>query len=337
MIDFNILQYQFLLQKRKNFYNGRKNMYEYKFSDDETKEINQKTKTIDELFKKFDDIDGKYTFKEEQTVSNNGLNLERKEFEMPDEDTIKKQAENSLAEYKDSSVKKIENDYIENKEILEQNLSQAKTNKENQQSSLKQAYEQVKTNASNDAIKRGLARSSIIVNKLAEYDGAMLTEFAQIEKDYTDAFTKLNNQKSQLEIQRQNALDGFDIAYAVKLTEKINQINSDLEEKQNKVIEYNNKIEQLEKEYLQNQEKITDDKNEAIRDDNAKLLEYYTKNGQAYIDKLKQEEKYNLALEYLNTLSKQDAINTLNNNTKFKDNFPTYYNKLLSAVYNRVN
>ena len=44
-----------------------------------------------------------------------------------------------------------------------------------------------------------------------------------------------------------------------------------------------------------------------------------------------------LALDYLNTLSKQDAINTLTNNAKFQENFPTYYTKLLSAMYSRAN
>lgn len=312
-------------------------MYEYKFSDDETREITKKTNSIDDLFKKFDDVDSKYKLKDETTTSGNSLNLERKEFIKPDEETVKKQAEDSLAEYKNQTLEQIENDYTTNSQAIDEDLSQALTNKQNLTSNLKNAYNEVKEDASNDAVKRGLARSSIIVNKLAKFDNSMLAEFATIEKDYTNTVSKLNNQKSQLEVQRQNALDGFDIAYAVKLSEKIADINSKLEEKQNEVLEYNNKIEQLEKEYLQQQEKITADINEAIRDDNAKLIEYYTENGQAYVDKLKQEEKYSLALDYLNTLSKQDAINTLTNNAKFQENFPTYYTKLLSAMYSRAN
>lgn len=329
------LKFLSFIQKRKKFYNGRLDMYEYKFSDKKSQEINEKTNKIDDLFKQFDDIDGKYDFKEEQT-STGELSLERKDYVKPDEETLKKQAESSLTEYKDSSVKKIENDYSSNLQAIDENMTELEKSKQENQSSLKAAYEDVKNDASNDAIKRGLARSSIIVNKLAQYDNSMLTQFAQIEKDYNDSVVKLSNKKSQLEVQRQNALDGFDIAYAVKLTEKINSLNDEIDKKANEVIEYNNKMEQLEKEFIQEQEKLNNSNNNTIRDDNMDLLEYYTKYGKNYVDKLKQEEKYTLAKDYLDTLPKDEAIEILNNNSKFKDNFPTYYSKLISYVYSRT-
>ena len=187
-------------------------MYEYKFTDKESEEITKKTKSIDDLFDNFSKIDDRYKIKDEIT-SNETLTLKRKEFVMPDEESIKKSAENSLSEYKNNTLKDIDNDYQKGVEAVDSNLETATKTKDNQKSSLEQAYARVKEDASNDAVKRGLARSSIIVNKLANYDDSMLKEFSEIEKSYTDTVTKLNNQKSQLEVQRQNALDGFDIAY----------------------------------------------------------------------------------------------------------------------------
>lgn len=309
-------------------------MYEYKFSDKQSDEIENKTSKLDDLFEKFDNIDSKFAFKEE-TTNDSKLNLERKEFEHPTDEQISETAQNSLAEYKNSSLNQIENDFQSGMTKVEEDLKNLSETKKTQQDSLKSAYEGVKESASNDAIKRGLARSSIIVNKLAKYDSSLLEEYSKIEQTYNENVTKLNNQKSQLEVQRQNALDGFDIAYALKLSEKIASINTELEEKQNQVIEYNNKMEQLEKEYLQDQQKLTDDKNEAIRDDNQKLLQYYSKYGKNYVDKLKQEEKYSLAVEYLDSLSKQEALDFLQSNSKFKENFPTYYSKLYNYVYDR--
>ncbi len=328
------LRYQIFLEKQKNFFR-RKNMYEYKFSDKQSDEISDKTAKIDDLFKKFDDIDSKFDFKQEQT-SDGKLSLARKEFERPTDEQIKESAENSLFDFKDSSLKKIENDFQTGSKKIDDNLSVLGDTKQKQQESLKKAYADVKESASNDAIKRGLARSSIIVNKLAKYDSALLDEYSKIEKSYNDEVVKLNNQKSQLEVQRQNALDGFDIAYAVKLSEKISSLNTELDKKQSEIIEYNNKMEKLEQEYLQDQQKLTDNKNEAIRDDNQKLLDYYTKYGEKYVEKLKQEQKFGLAKEYLDSLPKQEALNFLETNTKFKSNFPTYYTKLYNYTYGRA-
>ena len=88
-------------------------MYEYKFSDKQSDEISDKTAKIDDLFKKFDDIDSKFDFKQEQT-SDGKLSLARKEFERPTDEQIKESAENSLFDFKDSSLKKIENDLHKN-------------------------------------------------------------------------------------------------------------------------------------------------------------------------------------------------------------------------------
>lgn len=333
MTQQEFLEYQIFLIKRKNFFR-RKYMYEYKFSDKQSDEISSKTEKINDLFKKFEDIDSKFDFKQEET-NDNKLSLERKEFERPTEEQITESAKNSLYDYKDSSLKQIENDYQTGTKSIEDELTSLSDNKNLQQQSLKSAYDEVKESASNDAIKRGLARSSIIVNKLAKYDSALLDEYSAIEKTYNENVVKLEHQKSQLEVQRQNALDGFDIAYAVKLSEKISSLNAELDKQESEIIEYNNKMEQLEKEYLQDQQKLTDSKNNAIRDDNQKLLEYYSKYGKNYVDKLKQEEKYTLAQEYLDSLSKKEALEFLDTNTKFKENFPTYFSKLYNYTYAR--
>ena len=114
------LRYQIFLEKQKNFFR-RKNMYEYKFSDKQSDEISDKTAKIDDLFKKFDDIDSKFDFKQEQT-SDGKLSLVRKEFERPTDEQIKESAENSLFDFKDSSLKKIENDFQTGNKKIDDNV-----------------------------------------------------------------------------------------------------------------------------------------------------------------------------------------------------------------------
>lgn len=312
-------------------------MYQYSFTDSKSKEIETKTKAVDDVFKTFDEIDKKYkiTLDDKSGDYDQTLELEKKTFEKPDDASLEKQAEDGLSEYKQKSLKQIENDYMSNKNSIEEQIQNLDSSTKENKSELKNAYESVKTSASNDAIKRGLARSSIIVNKLAEYDKGMLAEFAKIEQDYNQTFNKLNSQKSLLEVQRQNALDTFDISYAVKLSEKINSLNEKLDQKEQEIIEYNNKIEQLEKEY---ELEKTEKKQEYERDLNKQKLDtlkYYGEYGTNQIDMLRAKEKYEVAYNYLMSIPKDEAVQLVENNENFRNNLGSYYNKLYSAVIMR--
>lgn len=318
-----------LLQKRKQYY-GRNNMYQYKFSDEDTQKITDKTIDIQKLYDNLDKIDKKYNLRDEVEATTDTLGLQKKEFTKPTDEQIETQAKNSLSEYKQTSLNKIQNDYDSNAKAIEQDLKDLSNTKKNQQDTLQVAYNNAKTDAENDAIKRGLARSSIIVNTLAQYDNSMLAEFANIEKTYSENVTKLNNQKSQLEVQKQNALDSFDIAYAVKLSDKIDQINNELSEKANEVLEYNNKIAQLEKEYLQQQQEDANTQNNKIADDNLKLLEFYNKYGKDYTKLLKEDEKLKVVEDFIENLTWQEAYDLLENDKKILSQFSDKNLKTLS-------
>ena len=179
-------------------------------------------------------------------------------------------------------------------------------------------YSSLKQQASNDAVKRGLSRSSIVINILDAFDQNMIKEYNKINDEITSKIDSLNNQKNLLNEQRENALNAFDITYAVKLSEKIDEINQSLLEEEQKVLEYNNEIAQKEAEY------------EAERKKNAlEYAEYVEKYGYTGIEKMKQEEKYQLAKDYLMSMSKEEALNELNSNKLFNSELGSInFNKL---------
>lgn len=309
-------------------------MYQYSFTDKDSKKIEEQATALDNLMKSFDEIDKKYSFNLDDQGKNfdQSLNLEKQTFTRPDESSVKKQAEDGLYDYKTTSLTKIENDYTTNKNAIDEKLNELSTSKNESKNNLKSAYENAKLDASNDAIKRGLARSSIIVNKLASYDKAMLDEFSKIENDWNEAYNKLSSEKTMLEVQKQNALDAFDIAYAVKLSEKINSINEKIDEKEREVIEYNNKVEQLEKEFELEKQKQIQDYNDKLNDKKLDILEYYGDYGTNQVELIKQTEKYDKALAYFMSIPKQEALSILENNDHFKASLKNYYNKLLTQI-----
>ena len=295
-------------------------MYQYTFSNKDTETITEKTKNYSNLLDEFKQIDKKFS-----SLDDSELNLEKKSFEKLSDEQIKQQAENNLFDYKQSSIQNINDEYATKTDDIDQNIKQTEQSAISQKNEAKQLYSSLKQDAAKDAVKRGLARSSIVINILDAFDQGMIEEYNKINQEISTKIDSLNSKKQLLDEQKQNALNAFDISYAVKLSNKIDEINKELNEQEQKVIEYNNQIAQKEAEY------------EAKRKQNAlDYAEYIQKNGTDTIVQLKREEKYNLAKEYLMSLSKDEALDELSNNKIFSSELgPTNYSKLKVYIMGR--
>ena len=289
-------------------------MYTYKFTDEQSDKIKKQSNLFDE----FKNIDKKYSF------DNSDITLDRMEYQAPTKEEVEQSAIASLGSYLDSGKKDIENKYESKVSDINKLQSTNKDNLISQKNDLKETYQELKQNASEDSIKRGLARSSIIVNVLEAFDNKMLEDYANLDKAYTQKFQELEEEKSLLESQKQNALNSFDISYATKLNEKIEEINKEIEEKEKEVLEYNNQIAEKEAEFKLDQQ-----------DRNQELLEYIGKYGSTALNRVKENEKYNLALSYFMSLDKDEALAELLNNDQYKIELGNFYSTLEKTLRNR--
>ena len=291
-------------------------MYTYKISNDDTEKITDKTQKYSELLDDFKQVDQKYK------PTTNDLILERKEFVKPSDDQIKKQATESLQGYKDKSLENIENNYNENSQKLDTKLDEAQKASETKKQEAGEMYSKLKQEASKDALKRGLARSSIVINVLDAFDQNYIKEINKINDEIQSKITSLQGQKSLLDEQRQSALNAFDINYALKLSSKIDNINKELLEQEQKVIEYNNQIAQKEADYQAKQKQSYTD-----------YASFVQKYGTEALENIKREEKYELAKTYLMSMPKQEALKELEQNRTFNAELgANYYNKLKVLV-----
>lgn len=294
-------------------------MYSYTFSKDDTDKVTQKTQDYSNMLDDFKKVDDKYN------LTTDNVTFEKQTFTKPSDEEIKTSAQNSLENYKQTSLQNIEDDYNQKSSDISNQIDELKNSAQSQKQETKNLYSSLKNDASNDALKRGLARSSIVINVLDAFDQNMIDEINKINEEIGTKVESLNNQKSLLNEQRQSALNAFDIAYAVELSTKIDEINAELAEEEQKVIEYNNKIAEKEAEYEAQRNKDTLDR--------AEFIEKY---GEDAILSLKQNEKYEIALNYLNTLSKEEALNELDSNRTFSYELgPTYFNRLKVIVNQR--
>ena len=300
-------------------------MYQYLFDDNTTQKLQDSTTKTKNMLEKFSDVDKKYTF---GNKTDSKLTLKKIDYIAPDQNQVLSEAENSLNGFKNNSIDKINNNYALKNEQIDSSIKAVKDNTKSKKAEIEQTYANVKQNAQNDAIKRGLARSSIIVNKLDNYNNRMLNDLEVLSSESNSKIDALTTEKNTLELEKSNALKSFDIEYASKLQDKINSINEDIKKNEQAVIKYNNEIAEIEAKW-----------NNAIEQENYSrekdMADFYAKNGSFVVESLKRNEKYQIAKEYFAQLDKKSALAELKNNSAYKENLgEVNYNKLLSEIEN---
>lgn len=280
-------------------------MYEYKFSDGE----GMKT-SAEELKDKIKNIDDKYkldlTF--DSTKDDISLNLERQKYSRPSDEEIRKQAEDSLKSYEDKEQKGIENEYAAGNRKLDEESQKLGGDFESQSKKIEQTYENAKESNKNTFIRRGLSRSSIMQENLKNLDESKNAAQYTLAKELKQNLEKITIERDLLETQKQSALESFNIAYAVKLSEKINKLTESAKQAEDAVAKYNNQLEEKEKKFaLSQQEHNIKQDNQKVKD-NKFVLDYINEYGRVGLDWLIAKEKLTAAKDFIKGLSKEQAL-----------------------------
>lgn len=290
-------------------------MNNYSISDETSKKVfdayNSSTKNddMDKIIKSINKI--KNSFNDVEIPDYEEPNFERLESVKKTSEDIENEAKNSLAEYKNSSLNSIDEDIESQRDKLETNKQTLSDSKDSTIEAVKSNYASAKKDASDDALKRGLARSSIAVSVLDAFSKDEIDELNAIEKEYSSSMNELNFELNALDAQKKKALDDFDIAYAVKLNDKISSLTSDYNKMQQEIIEYNNKIAEKEKDYLDKYNSLVAD----IQSDNysnaTKKAELYNKYGTKFISTYTKNQIYNVLDDYFANKSTEEIKTVL--------------------------
>lgn len=272
----------------------------------------------DELLDKIKDFNSKFDNSTSDLPSND-LDLKKLEDIVIDDNAIEKQANDELADYKKTNVDKIYNQTKAKEEELNLNKESLKENYSSSKARIEKNYDNARQKASDDALRRGLSRSSIVINQLDAFNKEELDLYNQLDKDLTAKINQVDFELNALQTQQDLALSEFDIAYAVKLNSKINSLKQELLEKQNEVVKYNNQIAEKEAQYKLKYEQLEQDLKNDAWDKEKDLMNITIKYGSNAVQKYKQNQIYNMVDEYLASLSKEEAIKILENNNEIRN------------------
>ena len=279
-------------------------------------------------------VDSQYTLS-----GTNGYNLPQSvgytplDYKPLTDDEIKRYAADTLAEYRLMSLNQINDGAARTAADLAASKTGLETAASKKRQEIDAYYDAAKQAGSNDALRRGLARSSVIVNKLNALENNKAQAKTDVAASLFDSIHQIDNKLNELETARLNALDGFDIVYAAKLGAEIQKLGAERQARLDDVIKYNNTLKSGEAQYGLDYAKTDSALNKDLYNQNADIVKNDLLNE---MRKMIQKEKYSIVLEYLNGMSKSDAQNNLKSNEAFyKEQLGADYYNNLTVIQNR--
>lgn len=130
----------------------------------------------------------------------------------------------------------------EKRAALEVEIGDTKAAADKKKKSLSESYAVAKENAANEAIRRGIARSSIISEQLADFDAANIKANADIDYAAENSIKQINGEIEELSDKLSDALSSLDMETAIKVNERIQKLKTERQKRSDEVLEYNNKI-----------------------------------------------------------------------------------------------
>lgn len=284
--------------------------------------------TVSEAIEKANEIADKYK-KGDYLNAPDSLGLEKVDVPNKSKEDIEKQA-NELVSDKYETSKEKSNSSFDNKidEILKSNQNLLAKNEQNKKD-INAYYDSSKKETENQALKRGLARSSIVIGELATIENSRANELANLLSTFQNKLDENEIQIQKYANEKEQAIEELDIKKALEIEQKISSISEEYEKTKKDAISFNNNVEKLEAEYKLSLEKQKQEKQrEAL-----KMQKTY---GTNYLEEEMKQKQYDFLKNYLDSLEPSYALSILLTNKEFKSMLQDKYTKLYKYIADKA-
>ncbi len=275
------------------------------------------------VYEKINEINSKNSLPEKPVIET-PEKYERLVYDAPTDEQIANTAKDGLAEYKKAGENSVENEI---KNLIEKYSADRNANSTNLQKTLKSlsdAYAVAVEEVGADAIKRGLARSSIALNNQTALSEEKARKVSEAELLSAQKDAEIDEKITELEVKRQKALDDFNISYTARLTEEIQKLKDERDKKQVETVKYNNSLSEKERDEEIERKKAESALYESALDQKITENEIL-ENESDYEKDLKYQKIYEVLREKLLSMSAIEAYNQVRNNR--------IYSQYLSDAY----
>ena len=172
-----------------------------------------------------------------------GDRMERVEI---DEESLRAQAGASLKGYEAEKLRGIEEKAAKEREKLESEAKAREKEKEKSLEEIDKAYSQAKKNVENDALKRGIARSSIALASAAALENGRADTRTQAEREYSAALVELDRLLGEIESGRISSVADLKADMESRIADKTEQLKAAAEKSDREALKYNNSLSESE-------------------------------------------------------------------------------------------
>lgn len=261
------------------------------------------------------------------------VKLEEKQYTAPSDEMLETSAQRGLEEYRRQQIAAIKNDSAANAKKLDAERAAYADGMQADVDAVAAAYESAARNVDNDMLRRGLARSSIAVGEKSALESDRAKAEASVRTEYGKKISALDAEIKNVGAKLDAALNDFNLTYATKLNEKLEQLKAERDENVRSVLEYNNKIKAQQAELDESRAKTEAElydkalaQNKKERDLSLLSTEELDKHYKTVYEKMD---------EYLSGLDAKDAKLEVKNHSLYRDHLNDYYYYALYNKYGR--
>ena len=195
----------------------------------------------DGMFERLEKIDEEYKNKPDRTYGGTVVPvLKEKTYEALSDDEIKKKAESEYADLTNLRREELKRQSEDKKKAYADRKDDLAEDVKAEETRVKAAYAAAKENAANEAIKRGIARSSIVSEQLKELDEAEIGDVGELYKAARASVAAVDEKIAGLSDELNDALEKLDVETAVKINKRIRELEDERREREEETLEYNN-------------------------------------------------------------------------------------------------
>ena len=168
------------------------------------------------------------------------------EYKPLSEDELRSKAENIINPLYNEQVEALNQAAERNRLSHQQALDARQRLYDAQKAETQELAGQHRQRASDDSLRRGLARSNIATNERARVDAQEAKSIQALQEGLQNDVNNINAQITMLEQQLSDSLRRLDVDKAMSIQAKIDELTQQQEDKQFQIQQYNNQLKQYE-------------------------------------------------------------------------------------------
>lgn len=230
------------------------------------------------------------------------------------EEEIKEKATDGLDEKYQLKADELQDTLNSQKQSLEQSEKLARELADSKKQTITEEYLNFEKQLESSAIKRGIARSSIVQEQLKELGVQKIKDLLLVDDEVANKLKENSDKLSEYEKEYEKAVKSLDVEKAIEVKEKIDKITEKQNQKIEEVLKYNNtlKKQQVELDAMIKENSISEEEKTKIN------MEIFEK-----------------AYAYYMSLPREEALKQIKSDTEIRSLLGSNYDLLIKYLNNK--